>query len=137
MRIIFNGVSKSDGDRLSDGRFITPDRAKRSAGGENPGERFTADATRERFTDDIDIRWLADGRPCVTEMAIVDGFILFYAYFDVSGLEAATTAELDEFLRRSGFDWGENDPEITIDLASCRTLDAQQRPIWEFQVCIS
>lgn len=132
MRIIFNGVSKSDADKMSVGRFITPDRAKRSAGGENSGELFAADAARELFTDDIDIMWLADGRPCITEMAVVDGFTLFYAYFDVKGLEAATTAELDEFLRRSGFDWGQN--ETRIHLASCKTLDAQQRPIWEFQV---
>ena len=32
-----------------------------------------------------DVRWLADGRAAVTELASVDGYTLFYVYFDVAG----------------------------------------------------
>lgn len=138
MRIILMQDGENDGERT--GTFITPDRSNRGEG--SAGSLYESKII-ELFTDRTNVIWLADGRPCVTEMVAVDGMTLWYAYFDVKGLESANTAQLGELLRNSGCHWVEvrpwveDGPETRVALASCRALDVQQRPIWEFQVAYS
>ncbi|RDV36329.1 hypothetical protein DV096_19975 [Bradymonadaceae bacterium TMQ3] len=111
--------------------FFIPDRSNRPTDADDP-----TGGTRELATDNppktIE---LADGRVAVVEAANVDGFHMVYYYFDATGLEGATTADLQAFMARSGYRFGaEQHPEVSMYFSSSATRDAQGRGIWEFCV---
>ncbi|TXD35221.1 hypothetical protein FRC98_17295 [Lujinxingia vulgaris] len=110
--------------------FFIPDRSNRPTDADDP-----TGGTRELATDKppktIE---LVDGRVAVVEAASVDGFHMVYYYFDATGLEGATTADLQAFMARSGMAFGSRHPDVSIHLSSSATKDAQGRGIWEFCV---
>ncbi len=113
----FSGVQRSD--------TVVPDRSSRPESDPKEGHR-------EHQTSGL--VWLADGRAAVTELASVDGYTLFYVYFDVAGFEDADVEALDELLRLSGFSWQGRRADTEWVLGAQVIEDARSRPVWEFQV---
>jgi hypothetical protein len=108
----------------ADPNYIWPDRSNRPTNESDPfGE------TKEMGSG---YSTLADGRPCVVEIAVVSGFTVYYYYFDADGLEHASTDELSDLMRRSGVTLTHG--EAPESVASEPLADAQGRPIIEFAV---
>lgn len=109
--------------------YFTPDRSNRPESTSDIKGRSTEFGSGQPITVNLN-----DGRTAVHEAVNVDGINMVYYYFDTTDLEDATTDELQELLVQSGIDLQPPDDETDVSTSTTKKEDAQQRPIWEFQI---
>ncbi|MBD3672763.1 MAG: hypothetical protein HUJ26_04480 [Planctomycetaceae bacterium] len=110
-------------------KHFVPDRSNRPESSE--GQFGTV---REIRSEKESASELADGRPVVFEMALVDGYDCRFCYFSAVGLEDATFDELTELLNSSGISWPDEIDDGKVYAEAKRIKDAQDRDCWEFQL---
>lgn len=108
-------------------KYFCPDRSDRPVSSERDG-------VREIATPHHAGRVLRDGRPVVTENALVDGFHATYYYMDARGLETASMDELRALLADAGVGWPDRLDGQQVHASHELKQDAQGRDILEVAV---
>ena len=111
--------------------FFKPDRSNR------PRDENTMFAKSVEFQPGKEFSGeLSDGRIYINESSVIDGSIwMDYYYFDIKGIETASTDELKILIENSGIDLMENDHSVEkVMFDSRKVKDALERDIWEFLI---
>ena len=107
--------------------YFRPDRSDRPVSS-------ARDGVREIATPHHADRTLRDGRPVVTEHALVDGFHATYYYVDARGLENASMDELRALLADAGVGWPDRLDGRRVHASHELKQDAQGQDILEVAV---
>ena len=92
------------------------------------------DGVREVDTPHHADRALRDGRPVVTEHALVDGYHATYHYIDARGLEGVSLDQLRALLADAGLGWPDRLDGRRVYASHELKRDAQGRDILEVAV---